>query len=376
MATLTFRDQSTSTDALDLLLDNVRVTEATSAPNTAPLAAADSYSTVRDSPLVVAAPGVLTNDTDAQANPLTAALDATPGHGSVTLNADGGFTYVPAAGYTGADSFTYHANDGSLNSNVATVRLTVNAVVPQLLINGSFESNYLGWSSSGNQGIYSGPPYAATDGSKLVAFNAGNLPPSAVLSQTFATVAGQTYLLSFDAGALSYNTKSQTLQVTVTGAGSLLTRAVTVLGAGGGTNRWLPQSFTFVADSTSATLAFRDQSSSTTALDLLLDNVRLTHQAAPAPAAAPQAALGLAALPDDILPAVPSITRVEGGIRIGLVATEPGWYELQCSPDLNRWEPLAERFLSEPGTLEFTGPDPPAKRMFYRIALRRGDGTR
>ena len=376
MATLTFRDQSTSTDALDLLLDNVRVTEATSAPNTAPLAAEDSYSTVRDSRLVVAAPGVLTNDPDAQANPLTAALDATPGHGSVTLNADGGFTYVPAAGYTGADSFTYHANDGSLNSNVATVSLTVNAVVPQLLINGSFESNYLGWSSSGNQGIYSGPPYAATDGSKLVAFNAGNLPPSAVLSQTFATVAGQTYLLSFDAGALSYNTKSQTLQVTVTGAGSLLTRAVTVLGAGGGTNRWLPQSFTFVADSTSATLAFRDQSSSTTALDLLLDNVRLTHQAAPAPAAAPQAALGLAALPDDILPAVPSITRVEGGIRIGLVATEPGWYELQCSPDLNRWEPLAERFLSEPDTLEFTGPDPPAKRMFYRIALRRGDGTR
>ena len=38
-----------------------------------------------------------------------------PAHGTVILNADGGFTYTPAANYHGADSFTYKVNDGSLD---------------------------------------------------------------------------------------------------------------------------------------------------------------------------------------------------------------------------------------------------------------------
>ena len=44
-----------------------------------------------------------------------------PAHGSLTLNADGSFTYTPAANYNGPDSFTYKANDGQADSNVATV---------------------------------------------------------------------------------------------------------------------------------------------------------------------------------------------------------------------------------------------------------------
>ena len=46
----------------------------------------------------------------------------------MTLNANGSFTYTPTAGYYGADSFTYKANDGTADSNVATVSLTINAV--------------------------------------------------------------------------------------------------------------------------------------------------------------------------------------------------------------------------------------------------------
>ena len=51
-----------------------------------------------------------------------------PAHGSLTLNADGSFTYTPAANYNGPDSFTYKANDGQADSNVATVSINVGAV--------------------------------------------------------------------------------------------------------------------------------------------------------------------------------------------------------------------------------------------------------
>ena len=45
-----------------------------------------------------------------------------------TLNANGSFTYTPVGDYNGQDSFTYRASDGLLNSNTATVNLTVNPV--------------------------------------------------------------------------------------------------------------------------------------------------------------------------------------------------------------------------------------------------------
>jgi VCBS repeat-containing protein len=96
--------------------------------NDAPVAGSDSYTTAEDTPLTVAAPGVLGNDTDVDSPVLTAAVVANPTHGALTLNADGSFTYTPAANYHGSDSFTYKANDGSLDSNVATVSLTVTSV--------------------------------------------------------------------------------------------------------------------------------------------------------------------------------------------------------------------------------------------------------
>jgi len=48
-----------------------------------------------------------------------------PTNGTLTLNANGSFSYAPNAGYTGPDSFTYRANDGAADSNVATVTITV-----------------------------------------------------------------------------------------------------------------------------------------------------------------------------------------------------------------------------------------------------------
>ena len=96
--------------------------------NDAPVAAGDAYSVTEDGTLDVPAPGVLDNDTDAEGDSLTAALVAGPAHGTVTFNADGSFTYTPTTNYNGSDSFTYKANDDSLDSNVATVSLTVTPV--------------------------------------------------------------------------------------------------------------------------------------------------------------------------------------------------------------------------------------------------------
>ena len=93
--------------------------------NAAPAASADSYSTAQDTALTVPAPGMLGNDSDADGDPLTAIPVAPPSNGALALNPNGGFTYTPSAGFIGTDSFTYQANDGTADSNVATVSLTV-----------------------------------------------------------------------------------------------------------------------------------------------------------------------------------------------------------------------------------------------------------
>ena len=107
---------------------SVPVTAVPSPGNTAPVAAADSYTVDQDGTLVVAGPGVLGNDTDAESDALTATLGDGPVNGTFTLNTDGSFTYTPDTGYTGIDTFTYTATDGDLTSGTATVTITVNAV--------------------------------------------------------------------------------------------------------------------------------------------------------------------------------------------------------------------------------------------------------
>ncbi|MDQ3704117.1 MAG: cadherin-like domain-containing protein, partial [Chloroflexota bacterium] len=98
------------------------------AVNDAPVAQGDTYNTNEDTTLNVTAPGVLSNDNDVEGSTLTAVLVSGPAHGSVTLNANGSFSYNPANNYNGPDSFTYKANDGNLDSNTVTVSITVTSV--------------------------------------------------------------------------------------------------------------------------------------------------------------------------------------------------------------------------------------------------------
>jgi bacillopeptidase F len=110
------------------LSSNVATVTITITPNRAPVAGNNAYSVAQDTTLTVAAPGVLANDSDADGTPITAVLATGPTRGTLTLNANGSFTYRPNAGVTGADSFTYRAFDGLAYSAPATVSLTVTAV--------------------------------------------------------------------------------------------------------------------------------------------------------------------------------------------------------------------------------------------------------
>lgn len=93
--------------------------------NNTPVVADDGYSGSRDESLAVAPPGVLANDTDADGDALTVRLAGDAAHGTLALQADGSFSYTPAAGFTGTDEFTYVANDGTGDSAAATVTVAV-----------------------------------------------------------------------------------------------------------------------------------------------------------------------------------------------------------------------------------------------------------
>jgi hypothetical protein len=93
-----------------------------------PLSMDDPYTTDEDTVLKVFPPGVLANDLDPDGDTLTAILESGPSNGTLTLISNGSFNYTPSSNFNGTDSFTYRANDGSANTHVATVFITVQSV--------------------------------------------------------------------------------------------------------------------------------------------------------------------------------------------------------------------------------------------------------
>src|SRR5262249_47853902 len=72
--------------------------------------------------------GVLANDTDADNDPLSAVLVSGPSHGTLALDPAGQFIYTPDPNFSGTDSFTYKATDGTAESNAAMVTINVTPV--------------------------------------------------------------------------------------------------------------------------------------------------------------------------------------------------------------------------------------------------------
>jgi VCBS repeat-containing protein len=62
---------------------------------------------------------------DPESKPLTYVLVKAPLYGSLTFNEDGTYTYTHDGSENFDDSFTYYVNDGTLDSNTATVTLTI-----------------------------------------------------------------------------------------------------------------------------------------------------------------------------------------------------------------------------------------------------------
>jgi PGF-CTERM protein len=91
-----------------------------------PALADDSYQVTRNATLSIGPPGVLANDTDPDGDALSvAAVINRPANGTLAIDADGSFEYVPETGFVGRDTFTYVANADGGGTEVATVKISV-----------------------------------------------------------------------------------------------------------------------------------------------------------------------------------------------------------------------------------------------------------
>ncbi|MFN8491649.1 MAG: LamG-like jellyroll fold domain-containing protein [Caldilineaceae bacterium] len=113
----------------DLLSDITDPVAVTLGVNRPPVAANDSYTLTQDTALTIdAAHGLLANDRDPDGDKLKIGAISGINPGSkFALNLDGSFTYTPAPGFVGTDTFTYQASDGQALSNAATVSFQVKA---------------------------------------------------------------------------------------------------------------------------------------------------------------------------------------------------------------------------------------------------------
>jgi hypothetical protein len=165
-------------------------------------------------------------------------------------------------------------------------------------INGSFESPVLpadsyeiltggstridGWliEGSGVVGFANGAAaslgVAPADGAQHISFNGGDLPPGNSISQTFSTVAGTTYAVSFNVGRIGFGggiLKFTVLVESDTGDFLRTYEAIAPDVPGYGPL----QTFKFKAASAVSTIIFQDTSLATIATDLLLDNVSVVE---------------------------------------------------------------------------------------------------
>ncbi|MEH2135616.1 beta strand repeat-containing protein [Nostoc sp.] len=108
---------------------NINIT----AVNDAPVAVNDKITTNKNTPFVISATSLLSNDTDVDISDVLSITSFTqPSQGSLVNNNNGTYTYTPGQNYYGSDGFTYTISDGHGGSSTATVNLTINEITPPI----------------------------------------------------------------------------------------------------------------------------------------------------------------------------------------------------------------------------------------------------
>ncbi|MEZ6035657.1 MAG: hypothetical protein R3C17_21375 [Planctomycetaceae bacterium] len=195
----------------------------------------------------------------------TAGSDAPSASTTITLT-------VNDQGNTGSDpgltaDATSEEHFASQTINITSVNDAPEFIGPNLITNGTFDTNLTGWSTTGT----------VTAGSGRATFGTGGNAGPHTLSQTIATNVGDVYVLEFDYrdGHAALN---QQLQVTVDGSSNLLTSEQILTDTDG--SSFVRYRFEFVADSTSSTLTFTDTSddagslsATTNGVDSAVDNI-------------------------------------------------------------------------------------------------------
>jgi len=108
-----------------------------------PVANDDTYGAIEGRPLIVGpAAGLLANDRDPNHLALSASVVSGPKHGTLALNPNGSFRYVPRPGYSGPDAFSYRDTDGLATSGVARVSIHgARVYLPPVAVNASYAVN-------------------------------------------------------------------------------------------------------------------------------------------------------------------------------------------------------------------------------------------
>ncbi len=134
------RHVNTSAGAFDGIIDEVRISATDRSADwikAQHLSMTDAFVGFGGAQSAPAVGGVVATDLHDGSNTLTAILVSGPSQAAAfTFNADGTFSYTPNPGYHGSDSFTYKINDGTQDSNVATVTLTVDSIADAPVIGG------------------------------------------------------------------------------------------------------------------------------------------------------------------------------------------------------------------------------------------------
>ncbi len=180
----------------------------------APVATDDSFDTPQSTPLSIAAPGVLANDTQNGATISSfgastgleqtsiGATTTTSHGGTIAIHPDGSFLYEPAAGFTGA-AYVKYARTNYAGSSVARVTVPLNARRPGAVAD-SFST------AAGTPLNVPPPGVLANDtlhGAKIASYGAVTGREQTSIGATTATAQGGTIALSAG-GGFSYTPRS------------------------------------------------------------------------------------------------------------------------------------------------------------------------